>query len=182
MSPLPASLRFTYEDLQHLPEDKRYEIIEGELFMTPSPVPYHQLIVGHLFRFLDEHVRKNGMGEVFLAPCDIVFTAEDVLEPDIFYISKDRLSIIGEKYITEAPDLAVEVLSSGTAHRDQVLKARVYARHGVKEYWIASPEAKTVDVQVNTGEGFRREALFGIPDRLRSPLLSGLEIPLDQVF
>ena len=104
-------------------------------------------------------------------------TTENVLEPDLFFISKDRLSIIGEKFITEAPDLAVEVLSEGTARRDQTLKARVYARHGVKEYWIASPEAKTVDVQVNSEQGFTREALFGMPDRLRSPLFPGLEIP-----
>jgi len=179
---VPAALRFTYEDYLLLPEDRRYEIIDGDLFMTPAPTPYHQLVSKRIEWLLEKHVRENRSGEMLHAPCDVVLSATDVVQPDILFIAADRLAIIGEKYISQAPDLVVEVLSPSTAERDQVLKTKAYARFGVRELWIAAPEGRTIEVFVNAGERFRREALFGMGDVLRSPLLPGLEIPLDSVF
>ena len=181
MAVSPA-LRFTYQDYLLLPEDRRYEIIDGELFMTPAPTPYHQRIVLNLVSALREKVLEKGLGEVIISPCDVVLSETDVVQPDILFISRERASIIGEKYISAAPDLVVEVLSPGTAGRDQTLKKKLYAQRGVKELWFASPEAKTVEVLVNTGDSFRREAIFGTGDIVRSPLLSGLAIPLESVF
>ncbi len=179
---VPADLRFTYDDYLLLPESRRYEIIDGDLFLTPTPTPYHQLVSGELAFALREHVQCRELGEILIAPCDVVLSPTDIVQPDILFIAADRLSIIGEKYISAAPDLVVEVPSRATADRDQTLKMKVYARFGVRELWIADPERKTVEVLVNTREGFRGHALLGIGEILRSPLLPGLEIPLGTVF
>jgi Uma2 family endonuclease len=116
------------------------------------------------------------------APCDVVLSDFDVLQPDIFFISSGRLAAIGEKYISDAPDLVVEVLSPGTRRRDRTLKSKRYARFGDREMWIADPDRKTIEVFVNSGEIFRRDATYREEDVLRSPLLPGLEIPLARVF
>ena len=179
---VPESLRFTYEDYVLLPDDRRYEVIDGELYLTPAPTPYHQRVVKRLGFLLDAHVAAVGAGEVFISPCDVVLSRFDVLQPDIFFVSSGRLAIVGEKYISDAPDLVVEVLSPGTRKRDRVFKAKRYARFGVTEMWFADPGGKTVEVLVNTEHGFRREALYTGHDVLRSPSLPGLEVPLTRVF
>jgi Uma2 family endonuclease len=179
---VPSSLRFTYEDYVLLPEDRRYEVVDGELYLTPAPTPYHQTVAGRLFIRLSGHVEANRLGQVFIAPCDLVLSRFDVLQPDVFFIAEERRSIIGEKYISEAPDIVAEVLSPSTADRDQVAKAKQYAKFGVREMWIADLNGKTVEVFVNTPSGFNRHALFTGSEVLRSPLLTGLEIPLAEVF
>jgi len=179
---VPESLRFTYEDYVLLPEDRRYEIVEGELLLTPAPTPYHQTVAMHLGFLLHAFVARNDLGQVFIAPCDVVLSRFDVLQPDIFFIAKGRLSIIGEKYISDAPDLVVEVLSPSTADRDQVAKAKQYAKFGVGEMWIVDPDTHAVEVFRNSSVGFRREAVSGSTDLLRSLTVPGLEIPLDRVF
>ena len=179
---VPESLRFTYEDYVLLPDDRRYEVIDGELYRTPAPTPYHQSVVKRLGFLLDTHVAGAGAGEVFISPCDVVLSRFDVLQPDIFFISTGRMPVIGEKYISDAPDLVVEVLSPGTRKRDRFIKSKRYARFGVREMWIADPDRKTVEVLVNTEHGFRREALCTGDDVVVSPLLPGLEVPLVRVF
>jgi Uma2 family endonuclease len=179
---VPESLRFTYEDYARLPDDRRYEVIDGELFLTPAPTPYHQLVKQRIEQFLLEHVESRGLGQVLDAPCDVVLSRFDVLQPDIFFVSSGRLAVIGEKYISDAPDLVVEVLSPGTRKRDRVFKSKRYARFGVREMWIADPDKKTIEVHVNAEKSFRREALYAGDDVLLSPLLPGLEVPLARVF
>jgi Uma2 family endonuclease len=181
MAVAPA-LRFTYEDYLLLPEERRYEILDGELLLTPAPTPYHQLVAGNLYALLRDEVRKLQAGQVLIAPVDVVLSRTDVLQPDILFVATDRLSIIGEKNVSAAPDLVVEVLSPATAERDRAVKAKLYARFGVREMWIADPDSKTVEVLVATGEGFRSETRFSGSEVLTTRLLSGLRIPLDQVF
>jgi Uma2 family endonuclease len=175
-------LRYTYEDYARLPDDRRYEVIDGELYLTPAPTPYHQIVKGRIERLLQDHVEEAKLGMVLDAPCDVVLSQFDVLQPDIFFISTGRLAVIGEKYISDAPDLVVEVLSPGTRKRDRFIKSKRYARFGVREMWIADPRKRTIEVFVNTDDGFRREALYAGDDVLRSPLLPGLEVPLARVF
>jgi Uma2 family endonuclease len=179
---VPESLRFTYEDYARLPDDRRYEVIDGELYVTPAPTPYHQLVKQRIEQFLLKHVESRGLGQVLDAPCDVVLSRFDVLQPDIFFVSSGRLAVIGEKYISDAPDLVVEVLSPGTRKRDRVFKSKRYARFGVREMWIADPDKKTIEVLVNTDKGFHREGLYAGGDVLLSPLLPGLEVPLARVF
>lgn len=177
-----GSQRFTYADYARLPDDRRYEVIDGELFVTPAPTPYHQMVKRRIERLLEEHVERGSLGMVLDAPCDVVLSQFDILQPDIFFISAGRLATIGEKYISDAPDLVVEVLSPGTRRRDRSLKSKRYALFGVREMWIADPEPKTIEVFINTGEVFRRDAIYVREDVLRSPLLPGLEVPLARVF
>ena len=176
------SLRYTYEDYARLPDDRRYEVIDGELYLTSASTPYHQIVSRRIERLLEDHVEKAKLGIVIDAPCDVVLSQFDVLQPDIFFVSSGRLAVIGEKYISDAPDLVVEVLSPGTRKRDRFIKAKRYARFGVREMWIADPDKKAVEVHVNAGGVFQREALYTGDDVLRSPLLPGLEVPLERVF
>jgi Uma2 family endonuclease len=179
---LPAGLRFTYEDYVLLPEDHRYEVIDGELFMTPAPTPNHQLILLRIARVLEDYAKDDRKGIVLVAPCDVVLSESDVLQPDVFFVSTERGGIIGEKYIGAAPDLVVEVLSPSTQNRDRVAKAKRYAKFGVREMWFVDPRAKTVEVLVNSPEGFVRHALCGPGQSVRSVILSGLQFPVDPIF
>jgi Uma2 family endonuclease len=178
----PASLRFTYEDYLLLPEDRRYEIIDGDLFMTPAPGTSHQRLIGRLYHYLDDHVRTGKLGEVLMAPCDVVLSPTDVVQPDLLFVATGRSAIVGEKFITAAPDLVVEVLSPSTEDRDRTVKTKLYARFGVRELWIADPDTKRIEIFTNPGDGFRQEAVFGLGTVLRSTLLPGLEIPIAEVF
>src|SRR5712691_11341392 len=135
MAVSPAT-RLTYEDYRLLPEDRRYEVIDGELFMTPAPTPYHQIVALNVATALGEHVLGLKLGTVLIAPCDVVLSETDVVQPDILFIAAERASVIGEKYISAAPDLVIEVFSPSTAGRDQTLKKKLYAPRGVKELWF----------------------------------------------
>ena len=178
----PASLRFTYEDYLLLPEEGSYEVIDGDLFKTPTPGPPHQRIVGNLYLGLCRYVEDHQLGEVLLAPCDVVLSPTDVVQPDLLFVAADRASIIGEKFISAAPDLVVEVLSPSTENRDRTLKTKLYARFGVRELWIADTKERRIEVFTNSGDGFRREAAYGPGTVLRSTLLPSLEISVAEVF
>jgi Uma2 family endonuclease len=187
MAELKTRIKFTYEDYKSLPESetKRYELLGGELVMVPSPSFKHQLVSGNLELPLRNFVDENELGIILHAPFDVVLgegKGREVVQPDILYVSKQRSQIITEEEIRGAPDLVIEILSPATADRDRTYKRTLYARHGVKEYWIVDPEAKTVEVLVLGKSGFERAAAYGEADRLRSPLLSGLEIKLEEVF
>src|SRR5215467_7218413 len=104
-----TTTRLTYDDLRQIPPDRnRYELIEGELFVSPAPSLEHQRKTGRLFRRLADYVEQRDMGEVFIAPCDVVLTPFIVLEPDIVFVSKARRSILKVACIEGAPDLVVE--------------------------------------------------------------------------
>jgi Uma2 family endonuclease len=177
-----SSVKFTYQDYLRLPEDRRYEIIDGELFLTPAPGTYHQRIEMKLLFLLFGHVKEHDLGEVLPAPCDLVLSQTDVVQPDIFFIAKERREIVGEKYVSAAPDLVVEILSESTAKRDRGIKAKLYERAGVKELWIVDQWEKSVEIFRRSEETFVRYARFTSSETLVSPTFPGLEIPLAEVF
>jgi Uma2 family endonuclease len=179
---VPAALKLTYEDYALLPEDRRYEVVDGELFVTPAPTPFHQVVSERIGYLLSDHLRRTGEGVMFYAPCDVVLSTHDVVQPDILVVLAVHRSVIGEKYIGGAPDLVVEVLSPSTETRDQVVKAKRYAAFGVREMWLVDPAAKTIEVLVNAGDGFRRAELYGETDVIRSTILSGFELAGAPVF
>jgi Uma2 family endonuclease len=179
-------IKFTYEDYKSLPESetKRYELLEGELVMVPSPTPYHQGILRNLLRLLDEHVRSHRLGRVYPAPLDVVLSEHNVVQPDLLFISQERMDIIAEEAVCGAPNLVVEVLSEATRERDRAYKRTLYARHGVKEYWLVDPGTKIIEVLKLGKRGYERAGLYSAKEgeALASPLLSGLEIRLSEVF
>jgi len=145
----PATrIKLTYEDYRNAPESERerYELFEGELVMVPSPSEYHQRISVNLEFLLCGFVKQRDLGFVYDAPLDVILSDDTVLQPDILFIGKERAKIIAEEGIRGAPDLVIEILSEATAKRDRTYKKTLYARHGVKEYWLVDPATKTVEV------------------------------------
>jgi Uma2 family endonuclease len=176
---MPIDTRLTYEDYCLLPNDgKRYEIIDGELLVTPSPRRAHQKVVGNLFYYLTDFTKENQLGDVYVAPFDVVFSRYDVVEPDILYVSSARRSVITEKNVQGAPDLAVEVLSESTADIDRTMKLKLYARFGVQEYWIIDPEKCSAEVYRRNQEGLELAATLQANDSLTSPLFPSFSLPL----
>ena len=178
--------KLTYEDFLELPEDgKRHEIIDGEHYVTASPVTRHQLILGNLHFAIKAFLRERDLGEVFLSPLDVLFSDFDIVEPDLIYLSRERWSILTEANLQGAPDLVMEILSPGTRGRDLGIKRKLYERSGVQEYWIVDPEEETIEVLRHAGEiGFERAALLRreAEDTLSTPLLPGLEVRLAEIF
>jgi Uma2 family endonuclease len=179
---MPVDTRLTYDDFCLLPNDgKRYEIIEGELFVTPAPRILHQKIVTRLAAALLTLVEREGLGQVFVAPVDIVFSDFDVVEPDIVYISKARTSVLTEKNVQGAPDLAIEVLSETTEKIDRTTKLKLYGRFGVQEYWIIDPDGPTAQIYRRGPQGLDLAATLTAADALTSPLFPGFSLPLTRL-
>ena len=177
-----TNIRFTYEDYLQTPEDKRYELIEGDLLMVPSPNTYHQEVSRNLEFILWSFIRQNDLGHIFDAPMDVVLMGEDVVQPDILFISKERSSIIKVSNIDGAPDLVIEITSPSSRERDRTIKRKLYARSGVTEYWLIDSEARTVEVMSATDTGFETVRVYHSKETLESPLLKGLSMQLNEVF
>jgi Uma2 family endonuclease len=182
---MPVATKLTYEDYAALPDDgKLYELIDGELIVNPSPIPRHQWIALQISTAVHIFVRKHGLGRTYAAPVDVVLSTNDVVVPDIIFISRERLATIGDKNVTAMPDLAVEVMSPWSRKRDEVVKRNLYERSGAREYWIVDPVAETVKIYRRTGEQFERvaELAHKNADTITTPLLPGFELPLAEVF
>ena len=177
-------VRYTYEDYCELPDDgNRYEVIDGVLYMAPAPHPRHQRVLFNLAAlFAPFATGDNALGEAFFAPIDVIFASEDVFQPDLIFISLERLHIITDRGLEAAPNLAVEVLSPSTRSRDLNLKRRRYAHFGVPEYWLIDPETQTILVLELVNGAYVERGTFGTGDELTTPLIPGLVIPVVQVF
>ena len=148
MSAMRTQTPRTWEDVLRMPDDgNRYEFIGGRLYVTAAPVTRHQRISKRLQAALLRVLEDAGHGEVFDAPFLVEFPGiGDRVQPDLIFVSNERRAIIGEKQVTGAPDLVVEILSPSTAHRDRGIKLDLYARCGVRQYWIVDPVEDVVDV------------------------------------
>ena len=175
-------IKFTYVDYVNAPEDKRYELLDGDLVVTPAPGERHQsvsvLLTSRLFQFVTE----NRLGRVYAAPFDVVLSNTDVVQPDLLFVSNERAHVVTAANVQGAPDLVVEILSPSTAERDLTFKRSLYARHGVREYWIVDTEARTVTVlRLREGE-FEVAGEYGAGETLTSPVLPGFELRVDDMF
>ncbi len=178
-----TATKFTYEDYKHTPDDTRYELIDGDLIMAPAPNLGHQGIDMDLGSALNAFVKERGLGKVFSAPCDVLLSNTDVVQPDLLFVSREREHILlGGVNVQGAPDLVVEILSPSTEGRDRTVKRALYARHGVSEYWLADPAAQTITVMLLGEGGFEVEAVYGMGQTLTSPTLPGFEVDLDEIF
>lgn len=173
---------YTYEDYERLPEGAPYQLIEGELIMVPSPIPYHQDILRILGLKLAAFVEEKKLGKIYFAPLDVYLSETDTYQPDIIFIAKDRLNIIGEKKVEGSPDLVIEILSPATAYYDLRIKKDIYEKSGVKEYWVVDPMQKTIEVFVNKKGKFELISVSKEEDAVKSTLLEGLSISLREVF
>ena len=179
----PAEKLYTVEDYLAMPDEyPRYELLEGELVEMVSPTSRHQIILMNLLRVLDAHCRAHDLGIILAAPLDVILSRTVVLQPDILFISKARKAKIMGERITGAPDLVVEILSPATSARDLNQKRKLYARHGVQEYWIVDPDDQTLEVQRLQGNVFSTMAIYEKGQSLVSPMFEGLRLDIDQVF
>jgi len=177
-----AKRKYTYEDYLKTPKDKRYELIEGELLMIPSPITLHQRISRRLGFELTRFVEENNLGEVFYAPYDVYLYDENVVQPDILFISRERFDIIGEKNVQGAPDLVIEIISENSIYRDMVQKRRLYEKFGVKEYWIVIPKEGLVEIYTLKDNLFQHYKAFHKDTVLESPYLKNIKIHLQGIF
>jgi Uma2 family endonuclease len=183
MSVLKEKVKFTYEDYLCLPDNgKRYQVIEGELYMVPAPTPNHQDILLKLGILLREFVEEHKLGKVYCAPCDVILSPEDIVQPDIFFISSERQHIITERNIQGAPDLVAEILSPTTAKLDKTLKTRLYERFGVKEYWLVDPEEKRIAVYESKGAKFGLAQEVKQEGKVSSKVLPRFEVEVKDIF
>jgi Uma2 family endonuclease len=179
-----AADRLTYAHLASIVTERegdRVELIDGVVYVTPAPRPSHQLILDNLYYMLAHHVRDAGLGRIIAAPVDVRLSHHDVVQPDLIFIRRERMTIIGDVAIDGAPDLVVEILSPGTRARDLSVKRDLYARAGVREYWVIDPPARTIEM-------FALEAgTFAVVPSdaagvARSALLPGLTLDPEVVF
>ena len=176
-------VKFTYEDYRNTPADKRYELLEGELVMAPAPRIPHQRVAIELGTRLHTFVKDRGLGQVLSAPSDVLLSNTDVVQPDLLFVSRERSDLLlGGDNVRGAPDLVIEILSPSTSGLDRTLKRRLYAKYGVREYWLVDPNAKTVAVLLMGEDDFAVVGTYGEGQIVTSPTLEGFTFNLDEIF
>ena len=173
---------YTYADYLEMPDDERYELIEGELIMAAAPSIAHQRVARNFGTVLWPFVRDNNLGEVFYAPTDVYFSDTNVFQPDVLFVSAAQAHIIADANIQGAPDLVIEIASPNTEDDDRIRKQQIYERSGVLEYWRVHPIYQTVEpLRLENGR-FVSIGVYGPTDTLTTPLLPGLVIDLNEIF
>jgi Uma2 family endonuclease len=173
----------TWRDLWRTPDDgKRYEIIDGVLYVSPAPVPLHQRVLRALFLVLNRHVTRHQLGEVFFAPIGIVLEVPSAVQPDLVFIGERQGDIVKEKAVFGAPDLLVEVLSPSSERRDRSLKRRTYERCGVAHYWVVDPRRRRLHAWRAEGGRYVVDAELAGDARFRPALFPRLTIRLADVW
>ena len=177
------AVKLTYEDYCAAPADNRYELLDGELIMVAAPNIKHESVRSLLGHHLGNFIIDHGLGKLFYAPCDVMLSESDVVQPDLLFVSREREHLLsGGQNVQGAPDLVVEILSPGTARRDRGDKRALYGKHGVIEYWLVDPMAETVSIHRQRAGVLVLSRTFGRTQTLRSQLLAGLELHLDDIF
>jgi Uma2 family endonuclease len=174
---------YTYQDYLELPDDgNRYEIIEGELIMSPAPYTIHQEVSLNIVVELTNFIRQKKIGRIYYAPTDIILSDINIVQPDILFISKENLRIITEKNIKGVPDLIIEIISPATGYYDLRGKKDIYEKFGVQEYWIVDPMKQRVDIYLNFENKFELHQRLEKKGILKSNILKGLDLNLDTIF
>lgn len=175
----------TNKDLECLPEDgNRYELIEGELYVSTAPDLIHQRTLGNLHFALASFLVSNPMGEILLGP-GVILSDYDGVIPDLVYLSNERRDEIATgARINGAPNLVIEILSPGTqnAERDRKVKLKLYRKFGVEEYWIVNPRERSIEVYRAEESGLKLFTTFVSDEVIITPLLPGLSCAVKALF
>jgi Uma2 family endonuclease len=187
IQPATEKVRWTTSDIELLAADewKRYEIVDGELFVTRAPHWQHQKTAGNIYIELQLWSRSNGLGEAICTP-GIIFTEADNVIPDVVWIGKERLAVLldGEGHLTGAPELIVEVLSSGKTNerRDKDAKVKLYSSQGVQEYWIVDWQLQQLEVYCRENAQLKLVKTLLANDEITSSLLPGFSSQIKSFF
>lgn len=181
-----TSVKFTSADLELMPDDgKRYEIIEGELYVSRQQSVAHQYSCSRLCQFLGEWNDKSALGVVLATP-GLIFAEDDDVAPDVVWITRERLALATDRagHLLTAPELVIEVLSPGKANedRDRRVKLKLYSRQGVHEYWIVDAMLHQVAVYRRNRDWLVLECTLYADDTLESPLLPGFSCKVAKLF
>jgi Uma2 family endonuclease len=178
-----ANVPYTYREYCYLPDDgRRYEIIEGELYVTPAPSPMHQTVSRRLQFALMRQLEEPGIAYVFNAPFDVILAETSVVQPDLAIIRRGRREDISKRGLEGAPDIAVEIISPAHRGNDVFLKKAAYARLGIPEYWIVDPDLGRVEVFRLEEGGYDQGEMFDRASTLTSPSFAEVSVPLAPVF
>jgi len=183
---MTSTLRWTSADLDALPDNgKRYEIIDGELFVSKQPHFYHQHVCGQIFWLLVNWSNETKLGQAVIAP-GLIFAQDNDVVPDVVWISNERLTTaLGDDgKFHSAPDLVIEVLSPGPANErhDRQAKLKLYSRRAVLEYWIVDWQAHAIEIYRRQNKQLELFATLTTGDHLESFLLPGFRVQTDVVF
>ena len=173
--------RWTYEEYYRLDDDQRYEIIDGSLLIAPAPDTWHQDWSRELTLLIASHVKRQKLGKVFVAPVDVVLDAENTVQPDLVFIATANLGIIQKRAIFGTPDLLIELISPSSVRRDRYDKKELYARFGVREYWIVDPANKSLEILTLKDRLYKLHCSAEIEGKLTSLVLEGLEFDLTEI-
>jgi len=175
----------TADDLLLLPDDgNRYELIEGELVVSRNPGVKHQRVIANLVRIIGNYFEKNPAGEVLPNP-GVIFDKYNSVIPDVVALTKRQVDVVGDgPHVHEAPELVIEVVSPGgeNARRDRVVKLQVYSKFGVKEYWVADPAARTMEIYRREGDVLALALTLKGDDEVTSPVLPGFSCKAGEFF
>jgi Uma2 family endonuclease len=180
----PRQGDWTYEDWLNFPDDGwKYEIIDGVLHMAPPPSVNHQRSSGGLFARMRLYAEDKNLGEVLEAPCGVRLPNQSVpVEPDIFFVKKERMGIIGSQRIEGVPDLIVEILSPSNASYDRETKFKLYQEAGVPEYWLVDYEAKTIEIFNLFSDIYTLTGKYSGSDTAASMQLTSFEVVVGTIF
>ncbi len=144
--PGPKQGNWTYEEYAALDDGQRYEVVNGVLYMSPVPGAVHQDAVARFIYYLLSYVEFPGLGKVFVAPFDVELASNIVVQPDVLVVLKSHKERVTKSHVVGAPDVAIEISSPGTATYDRRVKYDLYARAGIREYWLVDPMAQVIEV------------------------------------
>jgi len=181
----PSQGEWTYADFLRLPDDGwRYEVIRGELHMSPPPREQHQYASVELTLAIGNFVKARKLGRVYAAPFGVILgDIATPVQPDLVFVSAERIeAVVTEDGLKGAPDLVVEILSPSTWLTDRRTKFEVYQEAGVREYWVVDPKVGTIEVFVLREGEYALLGRWGVGDTARSEVLAGLEIAVAGVF
>jgi Uma2 family endonuclease len=179
--------KLTYDDFVLFPDFEddglRHELVDGEHYVTPSPPTVHQRLVGDLCLALAGYLKPRGTAEVFLGPLDVVLSDHDIVEPDLLVVLADQADIVTDKHVRGAPAIVIEMLSPGTRRRDETLKRELYARTGVREYWMVDPDQRAIRVcRWHAGAATVEDVTAVAGEVFTTDLLPGLEVNVSDLF
>ncbi len=174
----------TYDDYAKLtpPDSGNYELHKGQIIFMPTPIPKHQKISGKLQFLLFGHTLVHELGEIYAAPMDTYFTENDTVQPDLLFIVKERLVIVGDKKIEGAPDFIIEIKSPGNTAKEMSYKKHLYESCGVKEYWVIYPDKNIIKQFENREQEFVLIGEYGIENTFQSIVVEGFILQVRDIF
>lgn len=180
--PIQGPPEWTYAEYARLPDDgNRYEVIDGEVCVTPAPGPPHQRVAANLFVLLRAYVLEHGLGELFW-DVDLLFVSHQYLRPDMVFVAKDALAGVTDRGVESAPSLVVEVLSPHSGGIDRVKKPPRYRDFGVPGYWVVDRDARAIEVYRLRADPWGPEVVTGVLRWQPDPAVPPLELHVADVF